>query len=395
MQTNERCYPVLAPSLAVVGLVAVGLAAIACRERPHDQTAATAAPPQQAQPTTPQTDARSRPAVASPPAASTPDSTPRDAEPIRVEMKNVDFHVDADIVLHIRRLRGALLRTRAEAPASFDDKQSFTLDIASGEIGIDPEDLGRLLNRHVFNYPGSPLKHLDVSIEKGQLKQTGTVHKGIDIPFTLQGGLDVTPDGKLRLHAASVKVAGLPAKGLMGLFGVELDRLVKVEQGRGVSVQDDDIILDLERLLPSPKVRGRVSGVEIRQNRIVQFFGPRDASGAPSLKPPAPPSLNPPEPKGNYMYYRGGTLRFGRLTMTDADIELIDADPRDAFDFFQDRYQAQLVAGYSKTTPASGLAVYMVDLNDLTSGGPRDLRPTKPPRARPASTGRGGSPRLP
>jgi hypothetical protein len=35
----------------------------------------------------------------------------------------------------------------------------------------------------------------------------------------------------------------------------------------------------------------------------------------------------------NYMYYRGGTLRFGRLTMSDTDMQLIDADPTDPLDF--------------------------------------------------------------
>ena len=63
----------------------------------------------------------------------------------------------------------------------------------------------------------------------------------------------------------------------------------------------------------------------------------------------------------NYMYYRGGTLRFGNLTMSDADLALIDASQKDPFDFYQDRYERQLVAGYSKNTLAHGLKVYMPD----------------------------------
>ena len=61
------------------------------------------------------------------------------------------------------------------------------------------------------------------------------------------------------------------------------------------------------------------------------------------------------------MYYRGGVLRFGKLTMNDADMQLIDPDPADPFDFFQDRYNVQLVAGYSKNTPEHALKVYMPD----------------------------------
>jgi hypothetical protein len=62
-------------------------------------------------------------------------------------------------------------------------------------------------------------------------------------------------------------------------------------------------------------------------------------------------------------------LRFGKLTMTDADMELIDADPADPFDFFPARYTEQLVAGYSKNTRQGGLKVYMPDFNDTRKTG--------------------------
>jgi hypothetical protein len=65
------------------------------------------------------------------------------------------------------------------------------------------------------------------------------------------------------------------------------------------------------------------------------------------------------------MYYRGGTLRFGKLTMVDTDLLLVDADQKDVFDFSPARYNEHLVAGYSKNTPVHGLIVYMPDLNDL------------------------------
>ena len=48
-------------------------------------------------------------------------------------------------------------------------------------------------------------------------------------------------------------------------------------------------------------------------------------------------------------------------SMTDTDLQLIDDNPRDPFDFSQERYNDQLVAGYSKNTAALGLQVYMPD----------------------------------
>lgn len=67
----------------------------------------------------------------------------------------------------------------------------------------------------------------------------------------------------------------------------------------------------------------------------------------------------------NFMAYRGALLRFGKLTMNDTDLILIDSDSRDPFDFYMDHYREQLVAGYTKTTPQFGLRVYMVDFNKL------------------------------
>jgi hypothetical protein len=61
------------------------------------------------------------------------------------------------------------------------------------------------------------------------------------------------------------------------------------------------------------------------------------------------------------MYYRGGVLRFGKLTMTGADLLIVDADPRDPFDFFLDRYNDQLVAGYSRNTVSKALIAIMPD----------------------------------
>jgi hypothetical protein len=80
-------------------------------------------------------------------------------------------------------------------------------------------------------------------------------------------------------------------------------------------------------------------------------------------------SITPPVASHNFMYYRGGTLRFGKLTMADADLMLVDDDPRDPFDFSPAQYKDQLVAGYSKITPDNGLVTHMPDLSDIAKRG--------------------------
>lgn len=275
----------------------------------------------------------------------------RDAN-VAVQMRHVDFHVDSSIVLRIDYLRGALQPTSPERPPYFDDKHSFTLQIDSARIGITPSSLSQLLNRYTFAYPGSPLRRLTISIEKGQLKQQGTMR---GISFSMLGELTLTPAGELRIHPSSIKAVGIKVGGLMKFFGLNLEKVVKLKgAARGVRIEKDDFFLDPPKLLPPPLVQGRVGAVEVTDSEIVQVFQPPDGK---EVRP-----LTVPDPKArNYMFYRGGTLRFGKLTMHDADLMIVDAVPQDPFDFFLDEYNAQLVAGYEKNTPDHGLIVVMQD----------------------------------
>jgi hypothetical protein len=281
-----------------------------------------------------------------------------DRGPVEGEMKGVLYHVDDRVVLEIRYLRGALLPTK-DAPPWFDDPQSFTLAIDTGEVSISPASLSALLNDYVFNYKGTPLKDLKVTIDGGELKQTGTMHKLIDLPFTIRATLSATPDGRIRLHPTSVKVVGIGVKGLMRTFGIELENLVKVQQGRGVEIADNDFLLDPAGLLPPPRIEGRVTAVRLEGGKVQQTFGASTRAGRRQPLHPTDPSAR------NYMYYRGRILRFGKLTMVDADLQIVDADPSDPFDFYLSHLNEQLVAGLSRNQKDFGLLTVMPDYADL------------------------------
>jgi hypothetical protein len=186
------------------------------------------------------------------------------------------------------------------------------------------------------------------------LRQQGVLKKGIKVPFDVKGGIEATPDGRIRMHAAAVRGFGLPVNPLMKLLGLEMDDLVKVKPGHGVTVDKNDLILDPQQLVPPPFIRGKVTSVRVADGAIVQIFGSGERQ-----------RLSPPAVSRNYIYWRGGKLQFGKLTMTDTDLELIDEDPNDPFDFSIDQWNDQLVAGYSKNTPNHGLKAHMPDHNDL------------------------------
>ena len=233
--------------------------------------------------------------------------------PVQIQMRNVGFRVATDIVLEVRSLRGELERTKPDVPVTFDDPASFAVNISSAQVAITPASLGALINSYVLAYEGAPIRNVSVSIEGNQVVQKGTLHKGVDLPFEIKGSLSATEDGNIRMHADKIKGAHLPVKGLLHLFGEDLSKLMKENEARGMKIEGDDIILIPKSLTPPPHLIGRVTKVGIAGGKIVQVFdsGRRE------------PELNPPFRTSGYIYHRGGILRFGKLTMTDADLEIV------------------------------------------------------------------------
>lgn len=278
-----------------------------------------------------------------------------EAHDVKVQMRNVSYHYSAATSVQIGRLEGKLVPTSPNPMPVFDEKNSFILHIDSAEIGISAASLASVLNSQVFSGKDSPLKDISITVDRGKLKVKGKLHSKGDVGFETEGTLSATPEGKIRLHADKIRALHLPVKGLLDLLGIDLANLIKTDKLRGIRAEKDDLILDPEQILPSPHIQGRVTAVELRGNQIVQIFGLANSAKRPLYS-------------GNYMAYRGNRLRFGKLTMDDTDMVLIDMDPKDPFDFFLDHYKEQLVAGYTKETPAFGLRVYMRDFNKLHTG---------------------------
>jgi len=181
----------------------------------------------------------------------------------------------------------------------------------------------------------------------------GKLHDKGDIPFEMEGTLSPTEDGKLQLHGEKIKAMHVPVKGLMDIFGIDMGGLIKEGKVPGVQAQEDDLIRDLEQILPPPHIEGKVVVIRMEGDNIVQIFSGPDAKPMKNIR------------GGNYMAYKKNRLRFGKLVMNDADLILIDMDLSDPLDFFLDHYKEQLSAGYTKTTMDSGLRVYIKDYNKL------------------------------
>jgi hypothetical protein len=286
-------------------------------------------------------------------------------------MRNVDLHVTGDVTLRVRSLRGRFVPTRPDGVPNLDDRDSYVVQVDAGEIALDEASLNALMNEHVFGHGKKPIKDLEVHLENGVVKQKGVLDKGVQLPFNVEGAVTATPDGKIRVHAKSIRSLGLPMKPLLKVLGVDMADIVKVEPSHGLTVDANDFVLDPEKMLPPPRLRGRVTSVRVEGRQVVQTFGG------------AKPSLLAGATAPNHIFWRGGRLRFGKLMMTDTDLELIDEDPSDPFDFSVANYNEMLVAGYSRNTPQSGLKTYLPDYDDLKAG--RRVAPTPEAAAKPGS----------
>jgi hypothetical protein len=278
-------------------------------------------------------------------------------------MRNVDFYVDPEIPLRIRTLNGHM-RSRKGGAIMFDDKSSFAIAVDAAEVGLTGPALSVLLNKYVFGFRGSPLTNLRISISGNQIVQKGTLHKVAALPFEIRAQLSVTPDGRIKIHPLRTEILGLHVDKLMKGLGLSLEKIVNLSKAKGATVDGNDIFLSPNSILPPPEIEGKLTDVRVEPAEIVLTYG----SLASVAQVPVPDAG-----ATSYMYYRGGVLRFGKLMMLDADMFITELDPDDAFRFDLDRYQQQLVAGYSRTLESGGLEVWMRDIDKVGKSAPLNL----------------------
>lgn len=276
-----------------------------------------------------------------------------------LEMKNVNLRVSNDAVVGIKQLRGEVIPTRRGGSALLDSTRSFSIRITSGTVSLASKDLSVILNRFVFGYKGSPLRDLSVHTSGNQLVQTGTMRKGVDLKFEIASSISLTDSGWIRLHPEKVRVLGVNGQSLLHALGLELDDLLNLNGSAAARVKSDDIYLDPTKILPPPAIVGRLTSVRIEGDALVQEFAklPDDSLFAGYARPD---SAAP-----NYLFFRGGHLRFGRLEMTNTELQILDLDPSDPFDLYLAEYNKQLVAGYSRNRTDLSLQAFFPDYSDL------------------------------
>ena len=297
-----------------------------------------------------------RPAVvagATPEAGATPAATAPQGgglEPTTLYAHNLLLRKGPQFRIYVRWIRGEMRRTRREVNPSFDDPETFVLEVQKGVIRANIGDISNFLNANMPK--GAPLSNVSLQPAGNALKLRGTVHKIVPLPVELDGTLSPTPDGRIQFHVNKIDVLKIPLKGLLGGFHVQLSDMVSAGGIAGVQVAGNNIFFDTQKLLPPPHIHGAITSVAVATPDLELIYG-----GARNDE-------NRLSQWHNFLKLSGGTLDFGKLTMHPVDLTMIDASQDPWFDLDLVNYQAQLVNGTTRMTTQAGLEIFMPDLDD-------------------------------
>jgi hypothetical protein len=283
-------------------------------------------------------------------AAPTASAAAGDTAPTTIYAHNLMLRKGPNFRIYVRWIRGQMVRTHPKVNPSFDDAESFVLDIQKGVIHANIGDISNFLNTSAP--PQAPLKNISIRPQGDQLQIHGTLHKIIPLPIELVGTLSPTGSGLVRFHVTKLDVLKIPMKGLLGGLHIQLSDLVHPTNVPGIQVADNDIIFDTQKLLPAPHIRGQLTTIRVATPDLEVIYGnaPNDQAKLAQWH--------------NFLKLTGGSLDFGKLTMHNVDLTMIDASKDPWFDLDLVNYQAQLVNGYSRMTPQAGLEIFMPDVDE-------------------------------
>jgi hypothetical protein len=276
--------------------------------------------------------------------------------PVRVWMRDVVLYPYDDAPAQVVRLSGSVVPARAGGPIVFDDVASYAIAVQHAETRLPASSMAALMNRWILPSAAAPIREVDVTFGDGVIDMRGTLVKaGAPIPFTATAEASPTPDGDVRIRVVRMTAAGVVPKGLMDALGLTMGRVAQPRRREVFHIEGDDMIVPLASMFPPPTVRGRVRGVSVTPDAMITTIGaPHDA-----------PSTDVPDAK-SYIHYRGGSVRFARLTMADVDLTMLPDSDDGPLGFSPAQYYRQLEAGHVNAEPDRGLVVHLPDYAALT-----------------------------
>lgn len=273
------------------------------------------------------------------------------SSPTNVYAHNLMLRKGPSFRFYVRWLRGQMVRAHRNVNPTFDDPDSFFLDIQNGVLRANIGDVNNYLN--ASGLVDSPLKNVVLSGDGNQIKLKGTLHKIIPLPVELIGTIAAVPDNRIQIHVTKLNVLKIPFKALLGGFHITIADLFHAPNIPGVQISGNDIVFDTQQLLPPPHIRGHLTTVRVVNPDLEEIYGD------------AQEDVERVEQWRNFLRLSGGTIDFGKLTMRQVDLIMIDISKDPWFDLDLANYQEQLVNGYTRMTPQAGLQIFMPDRREI------------------------------
>jgi len=117
----------------------------------------------------------------------------------------------------------------------------------------------------------SAISDITITTAGNELDLSGKKKGKVPVRFDLIGPVDLADAHTFRLHVDKIKAAGIPAKGLLKLFGFHLSKMMHPGTTNGVTVQDDAILINMEAIA---NVKGQMSHVQVSGKDLVIDFVP-------------------------------------------------------------------------------------------------------------------------
>lgn len=283
-----------------------------------------------------------------------------------MKLSNLHFRLTDEINMQVKELVGEAIPKTKNGIVNFDDVNSFRIDILSGEAFVRIGVMEHIFNNYVFNYDGSPLKNMKMEFiddeDNGKpikkLRLTGDMKLVLWIGFEMVGKMYLDREKTLMvIEAERIKSLGNPyTKTLLDTVGLNMEKLLPVPSGRGITMNGNKIIVEPFKIFPPPQIGGFISDMRIQSDGLQLFFSSKTKVNFPPL---------PVKDVKNYLYLYQGDVKFGKLMMVDARLQMVDQSQKNDFDFYLKKYQIPLGYGYSKIMGDGSVVAYIPDYRDV------------------------------
>lgn len=212
------------------------------------------------------------------------------------------------------------------------EEVDFNLQVQAGEISVSDVDATLtveqiLNNRAARTGKKLPLSDLRIAFAPDNGVDVEGKYKvlGIKIPFAVNGKLDVTTSGAVKYTLGKASVAGISVNGLMKTFGLDLEKLLKLNNpAEGLVTRGNSLYVEVGTLISqqdgAPELNARIRGIRTHIGQLQLLVGnrPEDAQRVIDQKQVKEPA---------YIHGEGGHAYVDGFFVKDAQVSLYDRTP--------------------------------------------------------------------